>query len=89
MAAAATKSISSAAIACAGPYVETCAATEFQYHRNKILQPIALVPIPPPAKGQPSPQGLWELVRPPPSKGRPSPQGLREPVRPPPPKRPL
>jgi hypothetical protein len=32
---AATISVSTAAVACAGPNVGTCAATEVQYHRNK------------------------------------------------------
>jgi hypothetical protein len=65
-----TKLVSPAAVACAGPYVRTCAATKFQYHKtkNKIPHPIALNSIPPPTKGRPTPQGLQRLVRPPPPK---------------------
>jgi hypothetical protein len=36
MVAAAAKLVSSAAVACAGPYVETCASTEFQYHKKHL-----------------------------------------------------
>jgi hypothetical protein len=38
----ATKLTSSIGVACAGPDVGTCAATDFQYHTNKVLNPIPL-----------------------------------------------
>jgi hypothetical protein len=66
--AAATKFVSSAAIACTGPYVGTTQQPSFSITKNKILHPLALASIPPPAKGRPTTQGLQQLVCPPPPK---------------------
>jgi hypothetical protein len=72
-----TKSVLSVAVACAGPNVGTCAATEVQYHTNKSLHLKSLTPITPPAKAQPPPRGLRQQVQPPPSRRpRPLAQGL-------------
>jgi hypothetical protein len=40
--AAATKLLSSVGVVCAGPDIGSCAATNFQYHKNKVLNPTPL-----------------------------------------------
>jgi hypothetical protein len=57
-----TKLISSVGVACADPDVGTCATTDFQYHKNKALKPNAPNMTPPPAKEQPTLQGLRRLA---------------------------
>jgi hypothetical protein len=60
--AAATKLVSSVGVACAGPDVGTCAATDFQYHKNKALHNTPNS-IPPPTKGRSTLQGLRQWSR--------------------------